>query len=480
MRILVLPIDSRPCNTQFIHRMVTWAGGECILPPPEAMDDFRRPAPYEESKRFLAAELPRCDAAVISLDHWCYGSLLASREGEVTTEEALARAAELDALLECHPRVPVYMSTVVMRSSISTLSRQDLDAYRAMTDYSVYTDRYDRFSLPEDGEKAENAKKRIPPQILEKVLGVRQRNLRVNLAAVEMAAAGRVRSLSVLQEDSQVFGLHKKDQRAILRRMEETGTKNAYLRNGTDEAGALSAAKALWAGRPPLRARIVYLGKEDFTAPYEDRPFRENMESACREIGIQQTDKSDWVICVCCPEHGEQEEAEHPAAPEYLRDCAGRIDAMLARGKRVYLLDIVRANGGSMGLVSAMERADRLSGYSAWNTASNSMGTLLAQVMTDALRGENNARYFRERLLDDLIYQGAIREMLQSRLSAMGEDVYSLMDRDRAEGALRALYREQLPALWPLKDRPRYTVSLPWQRTFEIKAEILATEETDR
>lgn len=477
MRIAVLPIDSRPCNTQFIDRLVTWAGGVCLLPSVFSLDHFRRPAAYADSMAFLQSALPACDAAVISLEHWCFGSLLASREEQVTASVALQRVEELRSLLAAHPHVPVYLSTVILRSSISTLRREDLSAYHAMTDYSVYTDRYDCLGLAEDRQKALEAEKRIPPAVLQKALRVRQRNLQLNLAAVEMAAAGQIASLSILQEDSQIYGLPKKDQRQILRQIQALGARNAYLRNGTDEAGAVCAAQALWAGRAPLKADIQYLGQADFIAPYEDRPFRQNLESACRQIGLTEEAGSDTVICVCCPEHGEQQEATHPASPQYLAVCADRIDALLAAGKRVYLLDIARANGGSPPLLRALRHADALSGYSAWNTASNAMGTLLAQVVSDALRGASNRRFFHERLLDDLVYQAALRHALQEQLTTLGEDIFALRDHARAEQLLRELYRQRLPALWPLREPPAYAVSLPWDRTFEIKAEIMTTEE---
>ena len=374
MHLAVLPIDSRPCNTQFVHELVRWAGAECVMPPAEAMDDFHRPAPYAGTRRFLETELPLCDAAVISLDHWCFGGLLASRDDQVTTEEALSRVADLRALLRAHPDVPVYMSSIIMRSSISTLSFRDLDAYYAMTEYSVASDRFERFALPEDREKAENARKRIPTDVLDKVFRVRRRNLQVNLAAVDLAAEGLVRSVSLLQEDSQLFGLHKKDQRALLERITQTGTNRVYLRNGADEAGCVSALEALWAGRAPLPVQILYLGAEDFVALFEDRPFRENMESACREIGLVRSDNSPVIICVCCPP--ESAAPEQPVSPAMLKSYAQRVSALLEEGRQIYLLDLTRANGGSRELICAVKDPGRLCGYSAWNTASFSMRSL--------------------------------------------------------------------------------------------------------
>ena len=472
MRILCLPIDSRPCNTLFIRQLVSWAGAEAVLPRPEEMDVFRTPAPFAGSLAFLERELPRCDKAVISLDHWCFGSLIASRDDRVPEGEALERVEKLRDILSRYPGTPVYMSSVIMRSSISTLSRDDLDAYRAMTDYSVYSDRFARWGLAEDEERMARAKARIPAEVLERVLRVRERNLRVNLAAVDLAAEGRLAALSLLQEDSQVYGLPKKDQRVILERIREKNVQNVFLRNGTDEAGALSAAEALWAGREPLPADILYLGRGDFTAPYEDRPFRENMESACREVGIVPAPGSETVICVCCPEEGEQQEAQEARDSQAFSAYAQTIDRLAGEGRRVYLLDLIAANGGSTALVGRLKKADLLWGYSAWNTASNSMGTLLAQVITDAIRGERNLPYYRERLLDDLAYQSVIRKKLEEKIEALGDDPYNLADQPRAEALLRETFRRELPALWPLAAMPVYEARLPWSRTFEVSVRV--------
>ena len=103
---------------------------------------------------------------------------------------------------------------------------------------------------------------------------------------------------------------------------------------------------------------------------------------------------------------------------------------------------------------------------------SNALGSLLAQILSDRLAGAPNRAFFQERLLDDLAYQGHIRALLNAALSARGEDVYALSDKAAAESLLRDLYRQELPALWPLKALPSYQVSLPWSRTFEVFAQV--------
>ena len=157
------------------------------------------------------------------------------------------------------------------------------------------------------------------------------------------------------------------------------------------------------------------------------------------------------------------------------KQYASWADALVREGKRVYLLDLIVPNGGSTGLVESLKEANGLWGYSAWNTASNSMGTMLSQVITDALRGQPNRAFFQERLLDDWLYQTVIRPQLTEKLEAAEENIYDLADKQRAETLLRSLYEKELPARWPLSVLPRYTVSLPWNRIFETSVSVEST-----
>ena len=169
MRVLCLPLDSRPCNALFPAQLARWAGGECALPRPEEMDDFTRPAPFEATRAFLERELPRADAAAIAVDRLCFGSLLASREEGVSEAEALARLDWLASLRRRFPGKPFHAFSVILRASISTLASGDLDAYRAMTDYAAWTDIYNETGDEAARRRAETARARLPADILRKV-----------------------------------------------------------------------------------------------------------------------------------------------------------------------------------------------------------------------------------------------------------------------------------------------------------------------
>jgi len=468
MRVVCLPLDSRPCCARFPAQLAQWCGVACVTPPPSEMDDFTRPAPFSASRAFLERELPGADAAVICVDHLCYGSLLASREESVSEREALDRLNRLVELRRRHPSMPVHGVSVILRASISTLASGDLEAYRAMTGYSVWCDIADETGDADARRRADEFRALIPADILRKYHAVRRRNHAVNLRCVELVKSGVLDSLALLMEDAQPHGFHRREQRALLRRID--GDARVTLRNGADEGAAIGVMKAALCGGT-VAADVVWLGCPGgrFIARYEDRPFRENADAALAYAGVRPTPGADPVLAIACPPDGLQGEAGETAGAASVPSMARAIDELIDAGRRVYLLDLLSANGGSFALLDALSAPQRLCGYCAWNTASNALGTIVAQLVSDAMAGRANLVFRNERFLDDLFYESRVRQALNERLRALGEDPFRLADKARAEQLLRACYDALEHPL--LKSVGSWQVSLPWARTFEVLAQ---------
>ena len=465
-RLCALPLDSRPCSALFPLDFARWCGCELTMPRPDEMDHFTTPASLGMSRAFIERAAPGSAALCLSVDHWCYGSLLGSRTMDVSQSEALQRLDTLRAVKARWPQLKIYAFSVIVRASISALASGDLDAYRAMGDYSYHSGRAEALGSEEDRRLAEQAKARIPAPILTRYHAVRARNHAVNRAAIALTQEGVFDALSLLMEDAPHYGFHRAEQ-AALKELIRPGDP-IRLRNGADEGTAVAVMKVILGGRRP-RADVVWLGDQRFTARYEDRPFRENVADVLADLGIDVTPGADAVIAIAAPPDGDQREAAD-IPPDGAIDLQARaVDALIEGGRRVYLLDVVGANGGCLQLMRAIARPDALWGYSAWNTASNALGTLCAQLCSDWLRGEPNKRHRDARFLDDCLYQTLLRPRLNQALAARGEDVFSLRDKAAAEEALRDLFDHCGEPLAELGQPMR--ASLPWPRTFEARIE---------
>ena len=474
MRIVHLPLDSRPCNLLFPGQLAAWCGHECVIP--SEMDHFTTPASFDMSRDFLLGEIQQADALVVSADHLCYGSLLESRNDRISEEAALHRLEMLCEIRRRRPELPIHVYSVLMRSSVSALCAGDLELHRAMTEYSFYTDRAAQTGSTEDALRAQRALERLPSEVVSRYRQARKRNHAVNMRCAEMAEQGVIDSLLLLQEDSEPCGFHKAEQRMMMQKYGQLPC--LWMHNGTDEGGAMAVMKAIAQKHTLPPVTVCFLGWKDgaFIARYEDRPFGENVRDSMDYAGLQIDGNAQDALAVCCPPDGIQTDWPNPAHAEGLEKEAEEIVRMAREGRNVYVLDVTRANGGAPALMQAVFRRAPdlpLAGYSAWNTASNSLGTAIAQMMSDRLAEKVNRTFLWERLLDDLAYQGVVRGELNDELEAGGEDLLHLKDPQKAEKRLREKMDAYLKKEPLFAGAPACSVHLPWGRTFEAEIRLL-------
>jgi hypothetical protein len=176
--------------------------------------------------------------------------------------------------------------------------------------------------------------------------------------------------------------------------------------------------------------------------------------------------------------------------------CALRVAT--ATGCLVAVADVAFVNGSDLILCDNLRRQPQVSAlaaYGGWNTAGNTLGTVLAQAVIRALAMRNGAtrdqlaahfEFLFLRLLDDDLYQA------RERTRCMVEDLPSLgiaptMERlpdahaFAIEGRIRANLvlaaaelRDLFVASGVVRDIQVTHIHLPWQRLFEIGFDVKA------
>ena len=491
MNVLLLPLDSRPCNCRWPEQMLSHAGHTCIKPAPEDMDYFRRPAEFEAQRRFLNENANRADCFVLSVDKLCYGSLLASRDDLTDLKTAFDRLNTVKEIKRKYPSLAIHAVSVIMRASVSALCGGELSTYNNMSLYSLYSG-IERYYCEKGNQKAQKHfaalaqrhKALMDEDTVKRYHYVRERNHALNMECVRMCADGTFSSLLLLQEDAAKYGFHTAEQSELKTLVRETGAKNAFLHNGADEGCCMAAMRAVNRDRIRLDIRYSY-GLGGFTALYEDRPFNVNLADSLLYQSIRQDASAPVRLVIHAPVHNRQTEAAaQNECSEDINKTIALIRDGLTHGKKVYLLDVAYANGGSLRLISALKSEGLLSaidGYSAWNTAGNSLGSMLSSIVSDSAAGCSDHLFKWERIIDDALYEAMLRQRLTAAVSEKGDDPLNLKDPNYAQnlltGELSALFECEN---WPLtlkSDNPRscpYTVtaSLPWNRLFEVDIRV--------
>lgn len=143
----------------------------------------------------------------------------------------------------------------------------------------------------------------------------------------------------------------------------------------------------------------------------------------------------------------------------------------------VAVADVGYANGGDQKLVKMLRQKNLLfdlAGYAAWNTSSNSLGTVISQAMLYLIYGRTTGHldFLALRYAEDVCYCSVVRgELSDGPVQEMGYGKYEL---DGPRGRVAARVQERLSEeLAGRIDSPSGSVKItdcymPWNRMFEV------------
>ena len=494
-KIVALPVDGRPVTREQVQMVARIADCELICPAVEALGHFRDAADRDLLAEWVLQHADAADGFIFSLDMLVYGGLVPSRFIE---DEQQALIARLDLLLDLkrrYPDKPLYGFCATMRMSNNNENEEE-KLYWAqhgedIWSWSFYSDRYACLRSEEDRLQAEAARARVPEEIQRDYLLTRQRNFAVTEAVLSLVESGVIDRLVLPQDDTAEFGFNIAERRQLQQQVEDRQLQQKVLiYPGADEVIYTLMVHQLQSLRrqqqetaEPLR--IVLRphhpqALEKMVARYEDRPVMDSIRCQIEAAGavlVEDQEEADVVIAVHCRGSVQGDWAmQYPLGEDLGLDSfwVARLQQDLETSEiPVALLDLAYANGGDPELISALVDGSpsiltALHGYSGWNTASNSIGSLVAQLCARGLRRteteEHNQHLLATRLLDDYLYQSRLRQSVRAQQQQSGV----------ADGDVATLESAYLPVAREWLDQQGFRrvelqgVYFPWHRSFEI------------
>lgn len=501
--IALLPLDDRPCNSLFPVQLAAIGGCELLMPPRELLGWFTRPGDCEG----IAGWLPSCqtDRFVVSLDMLCYGGLVAGRTSATPREVATSRLSVLHSLRQSRPDAVIFGFSNLMRLGTTVTSSETLQTHLSLCQYSQLADRVNRLQQESARPELDALLRHLDPQALAGYLWVRERNHALNLAAVDLVAAGILDYLILPQEDAAPVGLHLSEQIALQARIAELGVPDRVaMHPGADEVGLVLLARQLAHAAsyaPRITPEFASGPGAEVIPLYEHQPLRRSLESQLRAAGAQPAPPSqaDAIIFLHTP-MGPQREAADAPPPGHSPALALQADAIVASlpaaragGYLVGLADVAYANGADPELVAALRReqaGDALHAFAGWNTAGNTIGTVVATLCLAVLARREAAldpaacaAFLALRLIDDYGYQSCVRPKALALAHQQGVNPYALGEaaqqherfvRGEMLPLAHSLCYETLPGSYP-DGWGELDTSLPWKRLFEVAVAFTAS-----
>ena len=262
---------------------------------------------------------------------------------------------------------------------------------------------------------------------------------------------------------------------------------NLLVYPGADEVAAAMAARLLsqqHGVQVSFRITCVDAAGLGRVAPFENVPIATTLKRQIQAAGGVSTDAIpdvEIVVHAPSPTGGDfYESRPDPTPTDLIQQTVAAVAAAFERGVHVAVADCRWPNGSDPALAEALHAAgmlDKLVAYGGWNTAGNTIGSVVAAASaavigkrTGSYDGHAQRRFLLTRIIEDYGYQAIARHELNER--GFPNDLQKLTG---AAGEAQAeLVRVRLNEILHEIDANWNVVSIrfPWHRGFEIGLQL--------
>ena len=434
-KILYVPLDERACNYDFPAQLAELTDDvRLVRPPREWMGFKKRPADMDRIWSWLMEQAISCDWAILSLDTLMYGNIIGSRIHIFSKEECLERLYRLKILKQKNPRMSIHAFHLVARVAGYDGSMEDPDYWatqgRNIWRYTVLKDKIARgHATPEEREERNRLEEAIPADNLKDFLARREIGLSCGLSCVELTGEGDIDVLTIPKDDTAEYGCAAMDQATLakeVRRLKLMDRVMVYP--GADEVGSVLFARVfnlIKGFTPRIYPRYSAVTGPFVVPKYEDRPLHEGVKAQISSLGgivVDHASESDCLLALNAPgkytiESHEQYDKDISFSSyinmhEFLRYIryyqvtfqrpVGVAEVSVCNGCEREFMEYANLSG-------VLERADAVGG---WNTAQNTIGVVLAQLVIAAYYRDKEPDARRQRLAEEFTFSCIVRDWL--------------------------------------------------------------------
>ena len=499
MKIVVLPLDERPCNYNYLQALPLPSEVNLVLPSKSYLSNKKEICDLDRLAKWLIDETMDADYLVLSFDTLLYGGIVPSRNHHFSLDGIFKRSNVISKIKELNPKIKIFANELIMRCPSYNSSDEEPD-YFETNGYNIFhlgqlidKKQLNEITLNEEKE-LKSLKEKLDKNILDDFLNRRKKNLEGILNNLRYVKDGLIDFFVIPQDDCSEYGFTSMDTRKIKEFIEENNlTENIVMYPGADEIGLTLVSRVLndyFKYEPKI---FVFFGSNlgrNAIPMFEDRPVNETIKYHIYAIkGIYVSSISEADICLGINNGSEFIDIKDKRVSivyEKNRNLYSFIDTIkyiINLKKNVGIADIAFCNEGDKELIKHLDNKNllfKISAYAGWNTSSNTIGTTLANLISyfyskDDIKKDKSLL---NRYIEDYIYMGVVRNLIIFEINKNNDKGITKFNL----GSKRKYY-EELGKKLILNETKKFSntlfsyikdlkISFIWNRTFEIELNI--------
>ena len=493
-KIVLLPLDERPCNYLFPRKLFSHDDIDIVIP--EKLGDKKVPADLNDIDKFLTNECKDAIGLIVSLDTLLYGGLVPSRIHNENEERLKERLDILREIRKDNPRLIIYAFNIIMRCPNYSSSDEEPDYYEnyGREIHEIGAAMHKSHLGIENILPLDEIIEKVPERYLNDYISRRKVNKALNLASLELVKDKTVDTLVVPQDDSCKYGYAAIDQREIRKAIIKNCLEDKVLMYpGADEVELTLMSRminVLKGKKPKVYIKYSTDAARSIIPLYEGNMLSGTLKYHILAAGCQLTESyemADIIMAVTAPAGNMEEAINQPSKyPEYYaeRNIAEMFDFIkdrLAEDKIVTIADNAYANGSDLQIIRLLNANNllmKVDGYAGWNTSANTVGTAIAEAV-DSYHFEltqKHQNFLGLRYIEDAGYCSVVRQQVANELEKYEMNYFDVKEKD---GIISEIVKEKLEEfikneLSSISDNLQISkLIMPWRRMFEADIDVI-------
>lgn len=497
MKIVLLPLDERPCNYLYPQQLPLESSIEIVEPSKSLLSSKKEVCDINKLSNWLYKECLDADYAVISVDTLLFGGIIPSRIHHYKYEDLINKIEIIKKIKENNKKIKIYCNELIMRCPSYSLSDEECDYYaecgRELFLLGNIIDKEEQNLIEKDSKDKKELLKKIKPEYLNDFLTRRETNLGVLLNNIKYVLEGYIDFFVIPQDDCSEFGFPSRDQRKVKSFLKENNLqKVVVMYPGADEIGLILVARAIndYKKYKP-RIYISYaseLGKNSIPM-FEDRPVCETIKYHLYSANCYLASSISEADIILAINLGSEFAGKFDNKKELIygknRNLVSFVDNInnfLELNKITGIADIAYCNESDPELIALLKEEKllyKIHAYAGWNTSSNTIGTVISNLVSYYYSKDNSKKNFSlyNRYLDDYCFMHEVREKINIEINDMKNPNISIFYlgsyKDQLEKETKDYLLECLePFNYDFNKHVDIDVDFVWNRTFEAEFKI--------